>query len=183
MLGLACQVRERGEAWTREESRGTEELESKQWKSSVSSSFHFMDHCTLIIATIYKANRMPSPTLQPCTQSRVTEDSLTKEQYRHIERQINFQLHVSLMVEHASRCQSLACLSSNCQKMKFYLKHGLACKVSGCHLCKRTKSLLRIHAQQCQIDTSPSYVPEHISLQECILQLRKNMKAAASVEV
>ncbi len=28
----------------REESRGTEdELESKQWKSSVSSSFHFID--------------------------------------------------------------------------------------------------------------------------------------------
>ena len=99
------------------------------------------------------------------------------------ERQINFQLHVSLMVEHASRCQSLACLSSNCQKMKFYLKHGLACKVSGCHLCKRTTSLLRIHAQQCKIDTTARYVPGHISLQECILQLRKNMKAAASVEI
>ena len=127
---------------------------------------------------------MPSPTLQPCTQSsRVTEDSLTKEQYRLLERQINFQLHVSLMVEHASRCQSLACLSSNCQKMKFYLRHGLACKVSGCNLCKRTTSLLRIHAQQCKIDTTARYVPGHISLQECILQLRKNMKAAASVEV
>ncbi len=141
--------------------------------------------CTLIIATIYKAKRMPSPTFQPCTQSRVTEDSLTKEQYRQLERQINFQLHVSLMVEHASRCQSLACLSSNCQKMKFYLKHGLACKEAsgGCHLCKRTTSLLRSHAQQCKIDTTARYVPEHISLQECILQLRKNMKAAASVEI
>mmetsp|Transcript_74 Transcript_74/g.165 ORF Transcript_74/g.165 Transcript_74/m.165 type:complete len:138 (+) Transcript_74:93-506(+) len=106
---------------------------------------------------------MPSPTLQSFTQPWMT-DSLTKEQYRHLDRQRNFQLCVSLLVEHASRCESPACLSSNCQKMKFYLKHGLACTAKasgGCLLCKRTTSLLRTHAQQCKIDNTTMHDPEH----------------------
>ena len=52
---------------------------------------------------------------------------LTEEQRK--ERQRNIQLHINL-IEHASRCTSTTCTSSNCQKMKSYLKHGSVCKVS-----------------------------------------------------
>ena len=51
---------------------------------------------------------------------------LTEEQRK--ERQKNIQLHIAL-IEHASQCKSLTCGSSNCQKMKSYLKHGQVCKV------------------------------------------------------
>lgn len=53
--------------------------------------------------------------------------ALTEEQRK--ERQRNIQLHIAL-IEHASRCTSPKCTSSNCQKMKSYLKHGQTCKVS-----------------------------------------------------
>ena len=51
---------------------------------------------------------------------------LTEEQRK--ERQKNIQLHIAL-IEHASQCKSSACTSTNCQKMKSYLKHGQVCKV------------------------------------------------------
>jgi E1A/CREB-binding protein len=54
---------------------------------------------------------------------------LTEEQRK--ERQRNIQLHIQL-IEHASRCNSPQCTSSNCAKMKSYLQHGRSCKVS-CH--------------------------------------------------
>ena len=52
---------------------------------------------------------------------------LTEDQKQ--ERQRNIQLHIAL-IKHASRCSSPQCTSSNCQKMKSYLKHGQTCKVS-----------------------------------------------------
>jgi E1A/CREB-binding protein len=52
---------------------------------------------------------------------------LTEEQRK--ERQRNIQLHITL-IEHASRCNSSSCKSSNCMKMKSYLKHGSTCTVS-----------------------------------------------------
>ena len=53
--------------------------------------------------------------------------ALTEEERR--ERQRNIQLHIQL-IEHASRCNSPQCTSSNCVKMKSYLQHGRICKVS-----------------------------------------------------
>lgn len=46
---------------------------------------------------------------------------LTEEQRR--ERQRNIQLHIQL-IEHASKCDSKTCKSTNCAKMKGFLKHG-----------------------------------------------------------
>jgi E1A/CREB-binding protein len=48
------------------------------------------------------------------------------------ERQRNIQLHIQL-IEHASRCNSSQCQSSNCAKMKSYLQHGRVCTVSSVH--------------------------------------------------
>jgi E1A/CREB-binding protein len=53
--------------------------------------------------------------------------ALTEEQRK--ERQRNIKLHIAL-IEHASQCKSTTCNSSNCMKMKTYLKHGQTCKVS-----------------------------------------------------
>ncbi len=53
--------------------------------------------------------------------------ALTEEQRK--ERQRNIKLHIAL-IEHASQCRSTSCTSSNCMKMKTFLKHGQVCKVS-----------------------------------------------------
>ena len=53
-------------------------------------------------------------------------NGLTEEQRR--ERQRNIQLHITL-IEHASRCTTSQCKSTNCLKMKTYIKHGEQCKV------------------------------------------------------
>lgn len=134
---------------------------------------------THILASRYtrRTESMPSPTLEPCTQPRMTDSLITKQQHGQHERRRNFQLYISLIVEHATRCDSLSCQSSHCQKMKFYLKHGLACTVNasgGCFLCKRITTLLRIHAQQCKTDTAALYVPQRITLSNCILHLLQN---------
>ena len=100
---------------------------------------------------------------------------LTEEQRR--ERQRNIQLHITL-IEHASRCTSTTCKSSNCQKMKSYLKHGLVCTVKasgGCKLCKRIWTLLRIHAQQCKSNSCP--IPQCIAIRKRIRQLQQKQQA------
>jgi E1A/CREB-binding protein len=45
------------------------------------------------------------------------------------QRQRNLMLHIQL-IEHASRCTSSSCSSTNCAKMKNYLQHARICKVS-----------------------------------------------------
>jgi E1A/CREB-binding protein len=45
------------------------------------------------------------------------------------QRQRNLMLHIQL-IEHASRCTSTSCSSTNCAKMKEYLMHARTCKVS-----------------------------------------------------
>jgi E1A/CREB-binding protein len=100
---------------------------------------------------------------------------LTEEQRR--ERQRNIQLHITL-IEHASRCNSASCKSSNCLKMKSYLKHGLSCTVKasgGCKLCKRIWTLLRIHAQQCKSSSCP--IPQCIAIRKRIRQLQLKQQA------
>lgn len=44
------------------------------------------------------------------------------------QRQRNLMLHIQL-IEHASRCTSSSCTSTNCAKMKEYLMHARTCKV------------------------------------------------------
>jgi E1A/CREB-binding protein len=100
---------------------------------------------------------------------------LTEEQRK--ERQRNIQLHITL-IEHASRCTSATCKSSNCQKMKSYLKHGSVCTVKasgGCKLCKRIWTLLRIHAQQCKSNSCP--IPQCIAIRKRIRQLQQKQQA------
>lgn len=100
---------------------------------------------------------------------------LTEEQRK--ERQRNIQLHIAL-IEHASRCNSKSCTSSNCQKMKSYLKHGQTCKIKasgGCKVCKRIWTLLRIHAQQCK--SSSCSIPQCIAIRKRIRQLQMKQRA------
>jgi E1A/CREB-binding protein len=101
--------------------------------------------------------------------------SLTEEQRR--ERQRNINLHITL-IEHAARCKSTTCKSSNCQKMKSYLKHSLVCTVKasgGCKLCKRIWTLLRIHANTCKSNTCP--IPQCIAIRKRIRQLQRKQQA------
>ena len=93
------------------------------------------------------------------------------------ERQKNIQLHIQL-IEHASRCQSSSCSSSNCAKMKSYLKHGKTCKqkaIGGCKICRRIWTLLRIHAQHCRTSLCP--IPQCMAIRERIRQLAKQQQA------
>jgi len=68
------------------------------------------------------------------------------------QRSIMLQIH---LLEHASRCTSKTCPSSNCARMKSILQHGRVCRVKAagyCLICKRIWTLLRIHAQKCNDD-------------------------------
>jgi len=93
------------------------------------------------------------------------------------ERQRNIKLHIQL-IEHAARCNSPDCASSNCAKMKKYMKHSSTCKVKasgGCKICKRIWYLLRIHAQQCK--NSPCPIPQCMFFRERLRQLAKQQQA------
>jgi len=59
----------------------------------------------------------------------VNSDGVTAQQRK--QRQRNLLLHIQL-IEHASRCNSSSCTSTNCAKMKKYLMHAKICKVSPC---------------------------------------------------
>lgn len=56
-----------------------------------------------------------------------SSSGLTEAQRK--QRQRNLMLHIQL-IEHASRCSSSSCTSTNCAKMKNYLQHARICKVS-----------------------------------------------------
>jgi E1A/CREB-binding protein len=103
------------------------------------------------------------------------EGRLTEAQRR--ERQRNLELHIQL-IEHAARCNSSSCTSSNCAKMKSYLQHGQVCKVrasGGCKICKRIWTLLRIHAQKCKDRYCP--VPQCIAIRDRLRQMAKQQQA------
>jgi E1A/CREB-binding protein len=100
---------------------------------------------------------------------------MTEEQRR--ERQRNLELHIQL-IEHASRCKSGSCSSSNCAKMKQYLQHAKTCTTKasgGCKICKRIWTLLRIHAQKCKQSVCP--IPQCMNIRERIRQLAKQQQA------
>jgi len=100
---------------------------------------------------------------------------MTEEQRR--ERQRNLELHIQL-IEHASRCKSGTCSSSNCAKMKQYLQHAKTCTTKasgGCKICKRIWTLLRIHAQKCKQSVCP--IPQCMNIRERIRQLAKQQQA------
>lgn len=93
------------------------------------------------------------------------------------QRQRNLMLHIQL-IEHASRCTSKTCTSSNCAKMKSYLQHSRVCRVKaagGCRICKRIWTLLRIHAQKCKDRNCP--IPQCIAIREKMRQLQKQQQA------
>jgi E1A/CREB-binding protein len=92
---------------------------------------------------------------------------------RHRKLMIQIQL-----IEHASRCDSTFCASTNCAKMKTYLKHSSQCRikvVGGCKICKRIWTLLRIHAQKCKDSECP--VPQCNAIREKMRQLQKQQQA------
>lgn len=93
------------------------------------------------------------------------------------QRQRNLMLHIQL-IEHASRCNSAACSSTNCAKMKNYLQHARTCKtkvVGGCRICKRIWTLLRIHAQKCKDAVCP--IPQCMVIREKMRELQKQQQA------
>jgi E1A/CREB-binding protein len=94
-----------------------------------------------------------------------------------LQRQRNLMLHIQL-IEHASRCQSKTCTSTNCAKMKQYLHHARVCRVKvqgGCRICKRIWTLLRIHAQKCKDPKCP--IPQCTAIREKMRQLQKQQQA------
>jgi len=93
------------------------------------------------------------------------------------QRQRNLMLHIQL-IEHASRCSSSACSSTNCAKMKNYLQHARTCKTKvqgGCRICKRIWTLLRIHAQKCKDAVCP--IPQCMVIREKMRELQKQQQA------
>lgn len=93
------------------------------------------------------------------------------------QRQRNLMLHIQL-IEHASRCTSSACGSTNCAKMKNYLLHARTCKTKvqgGCRICKRIWTLLRIHAQKCKDAVCP--IPQCMVIREKMRELQKQQQA------
>lgn len=116
-------------------------------------------------------------TLQPIAVDESNQDrgGLTEEQRE--QRQRNLMLHIQL-IEHAARCTSQNCSSSNCLKMKKYLHHSRVCRVKaagGCRICKRIWTLLRIHAQKCKDRYCP--IPQCIAIREKMRQLQKQQQA------
>lgn len=100
---------------------------------------------------------------------------LTDEE--RVQRQRNLMLHIQL-IEHASRCNSKSCTSTNCAKMKDYLQHARVCRVKvqgGCRICKRIWTLLRIHAQKCKDSNCP--IPQCNAIREKMRQLQKQQQA------
>lgn len=103
--------------------------------------------------------------------------NLTETDAQRKERQRNIQLHIQLL-EHASRCNSTSCNSSNCAKMKQYLRHSQDCKkkvAGGCKICKRIWTLLRYHAQSCK--NKMCSIPQCIAIRERIRQLNNQQQA------
>jgi len=104
-----------------------------------------------------------------------SQQGLTAEQRK--ERQRNIQLHIAL-IEHASKCDGTNCASTNCKKMKTYLKHSSTCKVKatgGCKICKRIWTLLRIHAQHCKRTDCP--IPQCNLIRKRYRQLQLKQRA------
>lgn len=94
-----------------------------------------------------------------------------------LDRQRKLLIQIQL-VEHASRCDSKECTSSNCVKMKTYLKHASQCRVKvvgGCKICKRIWTLLRIHAQKCKTAECP--IPQCNAIRDKMRQLQKQQQA------
>jgi len=109
------------------------------------------------------------------TQSDSSSSGLTEAQRK--QRQRNLMLHIQL-IEHASRCQSTSCSSTNCAKMKNYLQHARICKTKvqgGCRICKRIWTLLRIHAQKCKEAVCP--IPQCMVIREKMRELQKQQQA------
>ena len=103
------------------------------------------------------------------------QSGLSEAEIKH--RQRNLELHIQL-IEHASRCTSKQCSSSNCVKMKTYLAHSRTCRIKaggGCRICKRIWTLLRIHAQRCKNRTCP--IPQCNAIREKMRQLQKQQQA------
>ncbi|KAG7373114.1 histone acetylation domain containing protein [Nitzschia inconspicua] len=108
-------------------------------------------------------------------QSDSSNQGLTEAQRK--QRQRNLMLHIQL-IEHASRCTSTSCSSTNCAKMKNYLQHARICKTKvqgGCRICKRIWTLLRIHAQKCKDAVCP--IPQCMVIREKMRELQKQQQA------
>ena len=93
------------------------------------------------------------------------------------QRQRSVMLHIQL-IEHASRCNSTSCSSTNCAKMKQFLQHARKCHIKaqgGCKICKRIWTLLRIHANKCKDPNCP--VPQCTLIREKLRQLQKQQQA------
>eukprot|EP00529_Nitzschia_sp_RCC80_P002658 CAMPEP_0113512338 /NCGR_PEP_ID=MMETSP0014_2-20120614/39288_1 /TAXON_ID=2857 /ORGANISM="Nitzschia sp." /LENGTH=1811 /DNA_ID=CAMNT_0000408693 /DNA_START=299 /DNA_END=5734 /DNA_ORIENTATION=+ /assembly_acc=CAM_ASM_000159 len=116
--------------------------------------------------------------LQPIaveSDSQGSGSGLTEAQRK--QRQRNLMLHIQL-IEHAARCNSTSCTSTNCRKMKNYLQHARQCKIKvqgGCRICKRIWTLLRIHAQKCKDPVCP--IPQCIVIREKMRELQKQQQA------
>jgi E1A/CREB-binding protein len=117
------------------------------------------------------------PLVPIAVESDATQERSGLTDAERLQRQRNLLLHIQL-IEHASRCNSKACTSTNCAKMKSYLQHARSCRVKvqgGCKICKRIWTLLRIHAQKCKDPNCP--IPQCNAIREKMRQLQKQQQA------
>jgi E1A/CREB-binding protein len=67
------------------------------------------------------------------------------------ERQVHAQRTMQLLV-HACSCNSSACTSNSCRKVRQLFQHAVQCQqkvTGGCHYCRRMWCLLNLHAKHC----------------------------------
>lgn len=151
-------------------------LSGKRYHCNVCSDYDLCQDCYSDPKTNRGACNHP---LQPiAVESGPTDEGgsrLTDAQRQ--ERQRKLMMHIQL-IEHASKCNSKNCSSSNCARMKNYLKHASVCKtkvMGGCKICKRIWTLLRIHAQKCKERNCA--IPQCNAIREKMRQLQKQQQA------
>jgi E1A/CREB-binding protein len=109
------------------------------WRCETCPDFDVCDEC--------RRYRGHNHELKPqAANRRDTSRAMSKEE-RHA-RMLQLQRTMELLV-HASACQSQACQSSNCAKVKTLFQHAFTCQqkaTGGCGLCRRMWTLLQVRA-------------------------------------
>jgi E1A/CREB-binding protein len=109
------------------------------WRCETCPDFDVCDEC--------RRYRGHNHELKPqAANRRDTSRAMSKEERQA--RMLQLQRTMELLV-HASACQSQACQSSNCAKVKTLFQHAFTCQqkaTGGCGLCRRMWTLLQVRA-------------------------------------
>ena len=81
-----------------------------------------------------------------------TSNMIQQQMKAQLEKERNTQF-VQMVLQHASNCRKITCVSTKCAKMKEHLNHANMCRVKakgGCNVCKKVWALLKRHAILCK---------------------------------